>query len=156
MASAGASAIGQRLLLSTGQISGSTTMTFTQSSANTPAVYQSSVGKSADGLARSIAVTPVIASGNTTFENFDVIYFLPTNLSKVQLTFENGWTEEYLSAELEGLYLGNNPAELNGLVNGFNVIQGMRGPNGYRVTKAVVYATSGGNVDVVVSGWKSI
>lgn len=151
---AGASTeLGSRLWLASGRIPGASTITIGNAGATTTAVYQNSVGKSMDFIARKIAVTPVVANGNNVFRNFDQLLFLPANFDRAQVTFTSGWTEEMTAAELQGLFLANNNSEASGLVNGFIVVQGLRAPEGYGIQEITVFAGSGGNCDVVECGF---
>lgn len=152
---AASSLIANRLMLSDGKISGSCTITANNSAATTPAAYENSLGISSDGLIRNIVTVPVIANGNLEFTNFDVIYFLPTNVDYVLVEFENGYQETMTANEIEGLYVSQNPVEGSGLVNGFCVIDGLRGDVGQKVVSAKIFAT-GANVDVVSCNWQSV
>jgi len=57
--------------------------------------------------------------------------------------------------EIEGLYASQNPVEGSGLVNGFCVIDGLRGDMGQKVVSAKIFAT-GANVDVVSCNWQTV
>lgn len=154
---AGASTeLGSRLMLADGRINGASTVTIGNAGVTTTDVYQNSTGQSVANVARRVSVTPVVANGNVTFEGFDVLYFLPTNFSRAQVTFANGWQEEMTAAELQGLYNANRNTEASGLVNGFVVVEGARAPKGFKVAKITVFAGAGGNCDVVTSGWMQI
>ena len=150
------SALGKRLLLSDGRINGQSVVNITNGSATTTAVYENSFNQSRKNNARQIAVTPVVASGNNAFINFDVIYFLPANVDRLELTYESGWTEPVSAVEAAGIYSSNFDAESDGYVEGFCVVAGYRGKDGSKVKSCKVFATSGGNVDVVVCGWQTI
>ena len=146
----------QQLLLASGRIEGQSTITLNQVSLNADNVYQHSTGLSTDSLARRVAVTPVISSGNNTFTDFDVIYFLPTNVDRVQVTYDNGFTEDLAVDEVNAYYAANNPANALGQVNGYCVIDGYRAQEGFRVNQATIFANGGGNVNVIVCGWTAI
>lgn len=156
IAAGASSELGSRLMLADGRIEGASTVTIGNAGATTTAVYQNSTGTSNGKLARSVSVTPVVANGNVDFQAFDVLYFLPANFARAQVTFDSGWVEEMTAAELQGLYNANRNSEASGLVNGFVVVEGARAPRGFRVTKIRVFAGSGGNCDVVTSGWQKL
>ena len=148
--------LARKLWIGEGRIEGQSTITATNVNLTTPDVYANSLGKALGGLARSIAVTPVIASGNNTFQNFDLIYFLPANVDRAQVVYKNGFTEDLSAEELSGLYASNNSLETSGLINGFVPVQGNRAVNGFGIASVTLFATSGGNIDVVVCGWQKL
>ena len=156
---AGASTdLARRLMLAMGRIEGQTTITAVNSAATTPDVFANSLGKNTlNNMARSVAVSPVVASGNNGFKNFDVIYMLPTNVERVDVQYANDFVESLTPEELAGNYAATHPSEADGYVNGFVVIDGYRAtiPE-FRVVRATVYAKAGGNVDVVVCNWQNI
>jgi hypothetical protein len=148
---------GKHILLATGRIEGQSTITIAQpTTGETSAIYEHSLGKSSDNLAREIAVSPVTASGNLRFVDQDYIAFLPANVARVQVTYQNGYREDLETEECAALFQMQFPAEADGLVEGFVVIPFLRGDSGMKVKEATIYATSGGNVDVIVSGWTQI
>lgn len=156
MAAGANTELGSRLMVADGRIEGQSTILMVNGGATTTEVYANSIGQSTGKIARTVAVTPVVANGNVTFRNFDVLYFLPVNFTRANVTFENGYTEEMTAEELQGMYNANRNTEASGLVNGFVVVEGLRAPNGFRVKQIQVFAGAGGNCDVVVSGWKKI
>ena len=149
--------LGSRLMLADGRIEGQSTVTILNGGATTTAVYENSLGLSGDGMARKIAVTPIVANGQTRFSGFDLLLFLPTNFDRAQVTYMNGYTEELSAAELQALYLSQFPAEASGLINGFIAVAGLRGETAAtQVATINLFAGSGGNCDVVVSNWGQI
>lgn len=141
--------------LADGRIPGQATITVANNTAGTAAAQAFSLGTSEANVARTASVTPVVANGNDTFSDFDCLFMLPTNVSKFQVTFDDGWSEELTVAEMAALYARNFPVEATGYVNGCVVVPGMRAPEGWKIEECVVYST-GANVDVVVCGLQSI
>lgn len=148
--------LGKSLLLSTGRIEGQSVITIDQAvTTETSAVYEHSTGKSPNNLVRRLVVSPVIALGNLRFSNQDYIAFNPSNVTKVQITFENGFNDEFSTDELAGMYNLQYPAEGDGLVAAQLVLPFLRAEAGFRIKEAIVYAGAS-NVNVLCSGWMQI
>ena len=147
--------LGSRLWLSSGRIQGESNITIGNAGPGTPTVYANSTGQSSDQMARTVSVNSVVANNNVTFKNFDVLFFLPTNVDRCTVTFMNGFTEDMTTAELQGLYVTNHNTEASGLVNGFVVVDGYRS-TANPVREITVYSGSGGATSVVLCSFTQI
>lgn len=147
--------LGSRLWLCSGRIQGESNITIGNAGPGTPTVYANSTGQSSDQMARTVSVNSVVANNNVTFKNFDVLFFLPTNVDRCTVTFMNGFTEDMTTAELQGLYVTNHNTEASGLVNGFVVVDGYRS-TANPVREITVYSGAGGATSVVLCSFTQI
>ena len=156
MAAGANTKLGSRLLLATGRIGVDSIITIGNAGATITDVFANSTGKSPDRGVRRITTKPVVANNNLIFRDFDQVLFLPANLDSAIVEFENGFTEKMTAEELQGMYNANRNSEASGLVNGFVVVEGYRGPAGSKVKSIQIFASLGGSVDVVVCSWQQL
>jgi hypothetical protein len=98
--------------LATGRINKATTITGTNGSASNRDVFAASTNIS--NVARRAVEQSINPSANATFQNFEALFFLGTDILRAQLTFANGYTDEYTVNELRALYAKYHVADANG------------------------------------------
>ena len=104
------------LRLATGRINKATTITGTNGTANVRDVYAASTNIS--NVARRAVEQSINPSANATFDNFEALFFLPTDILRAQITFANGFSDEYSVEELRALYANYHVADSGGLLEG--------------------------------------
>lgn len=126
------------------------TLNITNSAATTPAVYASS--KSKGNVARTAVEQTINASANQSFTEFEALFFLPTNVLRVNLTFADGFNDDYSPQEIDALFASNSVTDENGRLGGLSCIKSDQ-PGDNDITQAVIYTTSGGNVTVLKTSY---
>lgn len=129
------------------------TINITNANATTPAVYASSTAKG--NIARTAVEQTINASANQTFEAFEALFFLPTNLLRVSLTFADGFTDDYSPQEIDALFASYNVADDDGRLEGLSVIRSDR-PGNNDIVQAVIYTTAGGNMTVLRTSYVAL
>lgn len=147
--------LGSRFFLADGRIEGQSTITVNSTSAGIEPYYANSLKKSKTMTARNISVSPVVANGNGIYTDFDLLMFDGANVERVQVTYENGYTEELTVPEVNGLFVSINQTGGNGTVQGQSVLLGYRAPSGFKVKQAIIYAGAS-NANVLVSSFQQI
>jgi len=147
--------LGSRFFLADGRIEGQSTITVNSSSATPETYYANSLKKSKSMTARNISVSPVVANGNGVYSDFDLLMFDGTFVERVQVTYENGYTEELTVAEVNGLFCSISQTLGNGTIQGQSVLLGYRAPMGFKIKTAVIYAGAS-NANVLVSSFQQI
>jgi hypothetical protein len=137
------------LRLATGRINKATTITGTNSIASARNAFAASTN--IGNVARRAVEQSINPSANATFDNFEALIFSPTNVLRVQLTFANGYTDEYTTDELRALYSAYHVAEETGLVQGLIVIDSDSGAG--LISQAVIFNGSGGTTVVLKSDY---
>jgi hypothetical protein len=135
--------------LSTGRINKATTITATNSSAGVVNVFAASTNISP--IARRAVEQSINPSANATFDNFEGLFFDPTNILRAQITFANGFSDEYTVAELAALYANFHVADDAGYLNGLLVIDADSGAG--LISQVVLYNGSGGSTVVLKSDY---
>ena len=110
----------QYLRLATGRINKATTITGTNGTAAAEDFYAASTN--IGNVARRAVEQSINPSANATFDNFECLIFEITNILRAQITFANGFTDEYAPAELRALYCNYHVADSQGLLQGQCVI----------------------------------
>lgn len=100
------------LRLATGRINKATTINGTNGTAGAENVYAASTCIS--NIARRAVEQSINPSANATFDNFEAIFFAPTNVLRAQITFSNGFTDEYTVPELQALYSSSHVSDQGG------------------------------------------
>lgn len=126
------------------------TINITNGGVTTPAIYAVSTAKG--NVARTAVEQTINASANQTFTGFEALFFLPTNVLRVNLTFADGFNDDYSPTEIDALFAASNLADANGRLDGLSCIKSDRvGDND--IVQAVIYTTSGGNVTVLKTSY---
>jgi len=133
------------LKLATGRINKATTITGTNSLASVRSAYAASTNIS--NIARRAVEQSINPSANATFDNFEALIFDATNILRAQVTFENGYTDEYTEVELRALYANYHVAEEFGYVNGLCTIDADSGAG--RIAQVVIFNGAGGSTTVL-------
>lgn len=137
------------LRLATGRINKATTITGTNSIASAQNAFAASTNIS--NVARRAVEQSINPSANATFDNFEALFFLTANVLRVQITFANGFTDEYTPSELRALYANYHISDDGGLLEGLCCIDADSGAG--LISQAVIFAGSGSPVVVLKSDY---
>lgn len=137
------------LRLATGRINKATTITGTNSVASIRDVFAASTNLS--NLARRAVEQSINPSANATFDNFEVLIFDPTNILRAQITFANGFSDEYSVEEIKALYSNYHVSDTDSLLEGQAVIAADSGAG--LISQVVLFNGSGGNTVVLKSDY---
>lgn len=140
------------LRLAFGRINKQTTINATNSGAGTEAVFASSTGLG--NVARLAVEQSINPSANATFQNFEALFYDPTNVLRVQLIFGNGFTDEYSVTEIDALYSAYNVADADGRLAGLSCIAGNSGAG--EIVQATIFNGSGGSTVVLKSSYATL
>jgi hypothetical protein len=133
------------LRLATGRINKATTITGNNGTANPRSFYAASTNIS--NVARRAVEQSINPSANASFDSFEALFFDPTNVLRAQVTFANGYTDEYSTAELAALYANYHVAEEFGFLQGLICIDADSGAG--LISQVVIYNGSGGSTVVL-------
>lgn len=131
--------------LSTGRINKATTITGTNSVAEVKNVFAASTNIS--NVARRAVEQSINPSANATFDNFEGLFFDSTNVLRAQITFANGYTDEYTVPELNALYAANHIADSAGRLETLTCIDADSGAG--LISQVVLFNGSGGTTVVL-------
>jgi len=137
------------LRLATGRINKATTITGTNSVALARNVFAASTNIS--NIARRAVEQSINPSANATFDNFEALFFLATNVLRAQVTFANGFTDEYTTEELAALYANYHIADEGGVLQGLTCIDADSGAG--LISQVVLFNGSGGSTVVLKSDY---
>jgi len=133
------------LKLATGRINKASTITGTNNVASASNVYAASTNIS--NVARRAVEQSINPSANATFDNFEALIFAPTHILRAQITFANGFTDEYTIQEMAALYANFHIADSDGLLEGQMVIDADSGAG--LISQVVLFNGSGGSTVVL-------
>jgi hypothetical protein len=139
------SRVASYIRLATGRINKATTITGTNSIADVRPLYAASTNIS--NVARRAVEQSINPSANATFDNFEALFFDSTNVLRAQITFDNGFTDEYAVQELQALYAKYHISEVNGNIGGLQCIDSDSGAG--KIVQVVLYNGSGGSTVVL-------
>lgn len=137
------------LRLATGRINKATTITGTNGTAFGQGVYAASTNLS--NIARRAVEQSINPSANATFDNFEGLFFDGTNVLRAQITFANGFSDEYTPDELRALYSSFHVSDALGNLEGLICIDADSGAG--LISQVVLYAGSGAAVVVLKSDY---
>jgi len=137
------------LKLATGRINKATTITGTNSLATSRNVFAAS--SNINNVARRAVEQSINPSANATFDNFEALFFLPTNILRAQITFSNGYTDEFSVRELQALYSRYHVADQNGNLSGLVCIDADSGAG--LISQVVLFNGAGGSTVVLKSDY---
>jgi hypothetical protein len=137
------------LRLATGRINKATTITGTNSLASVRSVYAASTN--INNVARRAVEQSINPSANATFDNFEALIFDATNVLRAQLTYANGFTDEYTPEELQALYAKYHVSDQNGNLDGLTCIDSDSGAG--LISQVVLFNGSGGSTVVLKSDY---
>lgn len=128
------------LKFGTGRVNKQTTINVTNSGAGTEAVQ--AVSTNIGSIARRAVEQSINASANATFNNFEALFYDPTNVLRIQVIFDNGFSDEYTPNEIDALYAGYHVADADGRLNGLSCIDSASGAG--VIAQVTIYNGSGG------------
>jgi hypothetical protein len=137
------------LKLATGRINKATTITGTNGVASTRNVYAASTNISS--VARRAVEQSINPSANATFDNFEALIFDATNILRAQITFANGFTDEYSPDELRALYAKYHVSDAGGNLETLCCIDSDSGAG--LISQVVLFNGSGGSTVVLKSDY---
>lgn len=131
--------------LATGRINKQTTINVTNGAASARNVYAASTGL--NSVARRAVEQSINASANATFDMFEALFFVTTNVLRAQITFANGFTDEYSVDEINALYASYHVTDDNGQLAGLSCIDANSGAG--QISQVVLFNGSGGSTVVL-------
>lgn len=137
------------LRLATGRINKATTITGTNGLATAQNFYAASTCIS--NIARRAVEQSINPSANATFDNFECLIFDSTNILRAQITFANGYSDEYSTAELRALYANYHLTDGFGALESLTCIDADSGAG--LISQVVLYNGSGGSTVVLKSDY---
>jgi len=137
------------LRLATGRINKATTITGTNGVATARDFYAASTN--IGNVARRAVEQSINPSANATFDNFEALIFLGTHILRAQITFANGFTDEYTVEELKALYANYHVADSSGLLEGQVCIDADSGAG--LISQVVLFNGAGGSTVVLKSDY---
>jgi hypothetical protein len=137
------------LRLATGRINKATTITGTNGVALAVNAYAASTNIS--NVARRAVEQSINPSANATFDNFEALFFDLTNVLRAQITFANGFSDEYTPAEILALYGNYHVADSGGQLEGLACIDADSGAG--LISQVVLFNGSGGSTVVLKSDY---
>lgn len=140
----GISTTASYLRLATGRINKATTITGTNPAAVAENAFAASTNIS--NVARRAVEQSINPSANATFDNFEALIFDAANVTRAQITFENGFSDEYSVQEIRALYANFHVSDAGGNLEGLCCIDADSGAG--RISQVVLYA--GGGAAIVV------
>ena len=137
------------LRLATGRINKGTTITGTNGTAATRDAFAASTNLS--DVARRAVEQSINPSANATFSNFEALIFDATNVLRAQITFANGYSDEYTPTELNALYAKFHVSDSAGTLEGLTCIDADSGAG--LISQVVLFAGAGAAVVVLKSDY---
>jgi hypothetical protein len=137
------------LRLATGRINKATTINGTNGSAQAADAFAASTNIS--NVARRAVEQSINPSANATFDNFECLIFNDTNILRAQITFENGFTDEYTINELRALYANYHVCDAFGTLEGLTCIDSNSGAG--LISQVVLFNGAGGATVVLKSDY---
>jgi hypothetical protein len=128
------------LKFGTGRVNKQTTINVTNSGAGTEAVQ--AVSTNIASIARRAVEQSINASANATFNNFEALFYDPTNVLRIQVIFDNGFSDEYTPNEIDALYAAYHVSDADGRLNGLSCIDSASGAG--VIAQVTIYNGSGG------------
>jgi hypothetical protein len=133
------------LRLATGRINKATTITGTNGLATVVNTFAASTNIS--NVARRAVEQSINPSANATFDNFEALFFADTNILRAQITFANGFTDEYSPAELQALYANYHISDRFGTLEDLVCIDADSGAG--LISQVVLFNGAGGSTVVL-------
>lgn len=137
------------LRLATGRINKAATITGTNSFAAAQNFFAASTNIS--NVARRAVEQSINPSANATFDNFEAIIFSGTDILRAQITFANGFTDEYTVRELQALYANYHVSDSEGQLEGLICIDADSGAG--LISQVVLFNGAGGSTVVLKSDY---
>ena len=128
------------LKLATGRINKATTINGTNGLAVARNFYAAS--SNITNVARRAVEQSINASANATFSDFEALIFSNTNILRAQITWANGFTDEFTPDEIDALYARYHVADSSGYLETLAVIDADSGAG--LISQVVLFNGSGG------------
>ena len=138
--------------LATGRLNKATTITGTNGVAAVQNLFAASTNIS--NVARRAVEQSINPSANATFDNFEGLFFDPTNVLRAQITFANGYTDEYTPTELRAFYARYHVTDANGDLAGLTCIDSDSGAG--LISQVVLFNGAGGSTVVLRSDYVAL
>ena len=139
------------LKLAVGRINKASTITMTNGTATAQSVYAASTNIT--NVARRAVEQSINASANATFNNFEALIFSPTNVLRAQITFDNGFTDEYTVAEIAALYSKYHVTDKGSKLSSDGLLCIDSDSGAGLITQVVIFNGSGGATVVLKSDY---
>jgi hypothetical protein len=149
---AGPSEVAMYLKLATGRINKATTITGTNGSAGVQPIFAASTN--INNVARRAVEQSINPSANATFDMFECLIFDLTNVLRAQITWDNGYSDEFTVSELRALYGAFHIAEAAGTLNGLLCIDADSGAG--LIQQVVLYNGAGGSTVVLKTDYVQV
>lgn len=133
------------LRLATGRINKATTITGTNGVASARDFYAASTNIS--NVARRAVEQSINPSANATFDNFECMIFAAANVLRAQITFANGFTDEYSVEEIKALYSNYHISDFDSQLEGLLCIDADSGAG--LISQVTLFNGSGGTTVVL-------
>ena len=140
------------LKFGTGRVNKQTTINVTNSGAGTEAVQ--AVSTNIGSIARRAVEQSINASANATFNNFEALFYDPTNVLRIQIIFDNGFSDEYTPNEIDALYAAYHVSDADGRLNGLSCIDAASGAG--VIAQVTIYNGSGGATVVLKTDYVNL
>lgn len=137
------------LRLAVTRINKACTININNGTTDSPAVYASSTSKG--NIARTAVEQTINASANQSFTEFEALIFDSSNLLRVNLTFADGFNDDYSPEEIDALFASENVSDAGGKLNTLSVIKSDRPNND--IIQAVLYSNSSGPITVLKTAY---
>jgi len=137
------------LKLATGRINKATTIQGLNAVAAVESVFAASTN--IGNVARRAVEQSINPSANATFDNFEALFFSPTDILRAQITFSNGFTDEYTPLELQALYAKFHVTDREGELADLICIDGDSGAG--QIAQVVLFNGAGGSTVVLKSDY---
>jgi len=131
--------------LATGRINKATTITGTNSLATPENAF--AVSTNIGNIARRAVEQSINPSANATFQNFEALIFLSTNVLRATITWENGFVDEYSVQELRALYAAYHVSDANATLEQQTIIDSDSGAG--KISQVTLFTSAGGSVVVL-------
>jgi hypothetical protein len=142
----------QYLRLATGRVNKATTITGTNSAGAARNVYAAST--SISDIARRAVEQSINPSANATFSNFEALIFSPANILRAQITFANGFSDEYTPEELAALYANYHVSDSGGYLQGLLCIDSDSGAG--LISQVVLFNSSSASTVVLKTDYVQV
>lgn len=140
------------LRLATGRINKATTITGTNGVAAVRDVFAASTN--IGSIARRAVEQSINPSANATFDNFECLIFAVANVLRAQITFVNGFTDEYTVPELLAYYSRYHIADRTGKLEGLACIAADSGAG--LIAQVVLFNGGGGSTVVLKADYVAL
>jgi hypothetical protein len=137
------------LRLATGRINKATTINGTNTAAGLRNFFAASTNIS--NVARRAVEQSINPSANATFDNFEALIFAPADILRAQITFANGFTDEYSVPEIFALYANYHVSDAQGSLESLCVIDADSGAG--LISQVVLFNGAGGSTVVLKSDY---